>query len=237
MNTKDSLGDRMKSFYEDAYRFYLPRRMPVMIRCDGKSFHSLTQDMKKPFDKNFIDSIIHTTLYLCENVQNCVFGYCQSDEISLVLINYKRLDTESWFDNNLQKMVSISSAMATLAFNKKIKDYYPDKEGVFDARAWVVPKEEVNNGLLWRMRDCTRNSVQSLARAHFSHKSLHELNNAQIQDKLMLEKGINWNDLPTHLKRGTAVIKKDGAWAVDKEPPIFSQDPNYINRLLEPEEV
>lgn len=234
--SKDNLGDRIKEKYEDAYRIFLPGRMPVILRLDGKSFHTLTANMQRPWDDHFNLAMVNTTKYLCENIQGCVLGYTQSDEISLVIVNYKRFNSESWFDNNLQKIVSVSAALATLAFNKELVKYYPDKEGVFDSRAFVVPKEEVCNAILFRQNDATRNSIQMLARAHFSHKELYKLNNSQIQDKLMLEKGINWNDTLTHRKRGACVRKNEENWVIDLEPPIFSKDRNYINDLLVAEE-
>src|SRR6478752_2629397 len=131
----DNLGDRMKNNYEDISRIVLPRRMPMIIRVDGKAFHTLTANMKRPWDDGMIDAMCHTAKYLCENVQNAKMAYVQSDEISVLLTDYDRFATEAWFDRNLQKMVSVSAAFATLAFNKKIIEYYPEKSGVFDSRA------------------------------------------------------------------------------------------------------
>lgn len=243
----DDLGDRMKNNYEDIYRIKLPRRIPMIIRVDGKAFHTLTSDLTKPFDDNFIDAMCNTAKYLCENIQNAKMAYVQSDEISILLTDYDRFTTEAWFDKNLQKMVSVSAAYATLAFNKTIAKYYPDKSGVFDSRAFILPKEEVNNYFIWRQNDAIRNSVQMLARAHFSHKQLHGLNNNELQNKLMLEKGINWNDTHTHKKCGACVRRVkieriDGGafidkWQIDLEPPRFSQFHEYINDLLIQEEV
>jgi tRNA(His) guanylyltransferase len=233
----DDLGDRMKNNYENISRSFLPRRMPMIIRVDGKAFHTLTHDMKIPWDDGMIDSMLFTAKYLCEHVQNVKLAYVQSDEISLLLTDYDRLATEAWFNRNLQKMVSVSAAFATLAFNKQIAKYYPEKSGVFDSRAFVIPKEEVCNYFLWRQNDASRNSVQMLARAYFSHKQLENLNNSQIQDRLMLEKGVNWNDVPTHKKRGACVrTVSDGGWQIDLEPPFFSKDRGYINNLLVAEE-
>jgi tRNA(His) 5'-end guanylyltransferase len=228
----DQLGDRMKANYEDASRAYLPRRMPMIIRVDGRAFHTLTANMKRPWDDAMIETMLYVAKYLCENVQNTKLAYVQSDEISLLLTDYDRLTTEAWFDRNIQKMTSISAALATLAFNKKIKDYYPEKEGVFDSRVFVLPREEVCNYYLWRQNDATRNSVQMLARSVFSHKSLDGLNNAEVQDRLVLEKGINWNDTSTHKKRGACVRKIGEEWKIDLDPPIFSKERAYINDLL-----
>lgn len=272
-NNNDSLGDRMKT-YEYVTRNYLTRRLPVIIRIDGKAFHSFTRGLKKPFDEIFVKSMQDTMKYLCENIQGCVLGYTQSDEITLVLIDYQSREASAWFDNNIQKMISISASMATLAFNKAwhdntlhiqlpatfefmpdekqtywLKKYhtYHDKEwkAAFDSRVFTLPKEEVVNCLIWRQQDATRNSIQSVGQANFSHNQLHSKNCNDIQDMLMLEKNINWNDYPTHLKRGSCCIKKPfvinkgteqeavrNKWVIDTEIPIFTQDKEYINKLI-----
>ena len=264
-NNKDSLGDRMKQ-YEYVTRNYLTRKLPVIIRCDGKAFHSFTRGLKKPFDEIFVKSMQNTMKYLCENIQGCVLGYTQSDEITLVLVDYQSREASAWFDNNIQKMVSVSASMATVAFNNafwnNFTDYINENQiddlefiemmyrtklwsAMFDSRVFTLPKEEVVNCLVWRQQDATRNSIQSVGQANFSHTQLHGKNCSNIQDMLMLEKGINWNDYPTHLKRGSCCIKKPfkihegteqeairNKWVIDTEIPIFTQDKEYINKLI-----
>ena len=105
----DALGTRMKK-YEYVTRTHLINRCPAIIRIDGKAFHTFTRGFKKPFDEILIKSMQETMKYLCENIQGCVLGYTQSDEITLVLVDYKKLDSCAWFDYNIQKMCSISSS-------------------------------------------------------------------------------------------------------------------------------
>lgn len=114
----DTLDDRMKNAYEYRYRMYLPDRIPVIIRLDGKAFHSFTRGLKKPFDALFVKTMQDTMEYLCSNIQGCKFGYVESDEISLCLWNWSKNESDAWFGNNLQKMVSISASMAGVAFNR-----------------------------------------------------------------------------------------------------------------------
>lgn len=275
-NNKDSLGDRMKQ-YEYVTRNYLTRKLPVIIRIDGKAFHSFTRGFKKPFDEVFVKSMQNTMKYLCENIQGCVLGYTQSDEITLVLVDYQSREASAWFDNNIQKMVSVSASMATMVFNrffanecrqwfennidwsdidvvmedKDIKNLFNaytkscEKGAMFDSRVFSIPKEEVANVLIWRQQDATRNSIQSVGQANFSHNQLHGKNCSDIQDMLMLEKNINWNDYPTHLKRGSCCIKKPfvinegteqetirNKWVIDTEIPIFTQYKDYVNTLI-----
>lgn len=185
----DNLGDRMKS-YENISRIYLEKKMPVIVRIDGKAFHTFTRNFKKPFDEVMVKAMQDTMKYLCENVEGCVLGYTQSDEITLVLCDYKKETSQAWFDNNMQKICSVSASMATLAFNRYfdiclqnlndddkndvttvcIYNHAKEKGAMFDSRAFNIPVDEVNNCLLWRQLDAIRNSIQSVAQANFSHK-------------------------------------------------------------------
>ena len=283
----NELSIRMKTFYEQIPKIKLIRRMPVIIRLDGKAFHTFTKGFKKPFDEILIKTMQETTKYLCENIQGCVLGYTQSDEISLLLVDYKKLNSDAWFDYEVQKMCSIAASMATMAFNKYLKEnakeyanhipyygtIYPcdDKEqkyidilnkaiekgAMFDARVFNIPKEEVTNCIYWRQLDASRNSIQMVGQANFSHKELQNKSCNDIQDMLMTQKNINWNDFPTYQKRGTCVIKSneretitednigtDGSvigtkmtvrskWIIDKDIPIFKgEGREYIERLV-----
>lgn len=120
-NKKDSLGDRMKR-YENVPKVRLVRRMPVIIRLDGKAFHTFTRGFVKPFDSLLMRTMNDTMKYLCENIQGCVMAYTQSDEITLVLVDYQTLTSDAWFDNNVEKMCSIAASMATVAFNRSFNN-------------------------------------------------------------------------------------------------------------------
>lgn len=279
MPVHDDLGTRMKSYYEAIPKTRLMRRVPVAIRLDGKAFHTFTRGFKKPFDEVLGCSMRATMKYLCENIQGCVLGFQQSDEITLILIDYQTLTTEAWFNYEIQKMCSISASMATMAFNKFFEytvhenydvgnPYTPEKEkeivetyfkaiekgAMFDARCFNIPKEEVANLIYWRQLDATRNSIQMVGQANFSHKELQNKTCNDIQDMLFKERNINWNDFPTHLKRGSCCVKIENStvfaierengtietgaverphWEIDLEIPIFKNEGRkYINRRI-----
>ena len=122
MPVNDNLGMRMKAFYEQVPKFKLYRRTPVAIRIDGKAFHTFTRGFAKPFDSVLGNAMVRTMNYLCQNIQGCVFGYTQSDEITLILIDYQTFETDAWFDYEIQKICSISASMATMAFNRYFAD-------------------------------------------------------------------------------------------------------------------
>lgn len=258
---KTSLGDRMKNNYENISRYYLTHRLPVIIRIDGKSFHTFTKHFEKPFDNIFVKTMQETMKCLCENIQGCVLGYAQSDEISLVLRNYTEINTDAWFGNNLQKMCSVSASLATMAFNKafrvNIEDYCEfnskatfeqrniyinayEHGALFDSRVFTIPKEEVCNYFIWRQQDATRNSIQSVGQANFSHKELYKKSTKDIQDMLMTRRDINWNDYATTLKRGSCCIEEfyfsreteRSHWVIDENIPIFTQNRDYVEKLI-----
>ncbi len=226
MKTQSSIGERMKAYYEKPYNIVLPMRMPVIIRLDGKGFHQLTKNMDKPFDNEFVEMMIAIGTYLVEEIQGAVFAYGQSDEISILLHNYKRLDSQGWFANEIQKMVSISAGLASGFFSKLVK-----KIVVFDSRVFVLPEVEVANYFIWRQQDATRNSIQMLARSLYSHKECYKKNTKQLQD-MIVAKGKNWNDIETRFKRGWTVLDRSGSHL---EPPIFTKDRDYIERFLKVE--
>jgi tRNA(His) 5'-end guanylyltransferase len=213
---KDSLGDRMKE-YESVSKNHLVRRMPVIIRIDGKAFHTFTKRFKGSFDDTMHFLMTGTTKLLCDNVQNAVIGYTQSDEISILLNDWKTLETDQWFGGGVQKITSVAASMATGYFNALYRTHVNFEDmtmneilsstAFFDARVFNIPKEDVANYFIWRQQDASRNSVQMLGREYFSHKQLHKKSNSEIQDMLMLEHGVNWNDMDTWKKRGTCVVR------------------------------
>lgn len=286
---RSDLAERMKG-YEKRNRYYLQRRMPVILRLDMRAGHSFTRGFERPFDEVFIKSMQDTAKYLCENIQNCKLSYQQSDEITLLLVDYDKLNTDCFFDYRVDKLCSIAASMATMAFNRAFEknveaenhifsDEWLDDENfnpnynnkelrslwlvhkkavnkgaMFDARCFNIPKEEVTNLVYWRQLDASRNSIQMVGQANFSHKELQDKSCNDIQDMLMTQKGINWNDLPTYQKRGSCCVrnkiviesddvmataqlrdiaKSENEWIIDTDIPIFKgEGREYIDRLV-----
>ena len=232
MNKKDSLGDRMKSYYEQITKTFLPRRTYTIIRVDGKAFHTYTKGLKKPFDEQLVDDMDVTAMYMCEHIQGAKFAFVQSDEISILLTDFDALQTDAWFNGNIQKMVSVSASLATAKFN----DLRPNKIALFDSRVFTIPSYiEVENYFIWRQQDTTRNSISSVAQWLYSPFDLHLKTTNMMQDMCM-EKSINWNDYDEKLKRGRLIIKeqcdnKKTKW-VSVAPPIFTQDREIFNTLI-----
>jgi tRNA(His) 5'-end guanylyltransferase len=272
MTDKTTLGDRMKE-YEATSQTHLLRRTPVIIRVDGRAFHTFTKRLigqlppkkdrwdtqdrwvvdpsmiETPFSVMMHNTMVGTAGWLFHEIQNAMFVYTQSDEISILLRDWDRHETQQWFGSNVQKMCSLSASIATAAFNYCFsyntctRPTWAGDLATFDSRVYNLPKEEVANYFIWRQQDASRNSVQMYARHFFSHKQLHGLSNSQIQDKLVLEHQKNWNDLPTWMRRGSCVYQDpEWCWASsaprskkDDDIPIFTQDRNYVEQWLTPQ--
>ena len=147
----DTLGNRMKSYYEEASQTKLLRRTPIVIRIDGRAFHSFTHGLHKPFDSILMETMQDTMKYLCENIQGCVLGYTQSDEISLVLIDYQSLNADAWFGNKVQKIVSVSASLATLEFNRAFRRHVGDYKATMAVS--FVPQSQEELKALAKYRD------------------------------------------------------------------------------------
>lgn len=243
---KDALGDRMKENYENRTRMLLPRRSYTLIRVDGKAFHTYTKGLQKPFDDGLIQDMDLTAAYLCKNIMGAKFAFVQSDEISLLLTDFEDIATQSWFDNNLQKMCSVSASQATRAFNEtrlKRLGLETMKWAEFDSRVFQIPqKTEVENYFVWRQQDTIRNSISSVAQALYSPKALNGKNTDE-QQEMILQKGIVWSEYAPKYKQGRLIVKEryekqaeenDKAesairtrW-VSIEVPIFTQEKAFL---------
>jgi tRNA(His) 5'-end guanylyltransferase len=256
---KDELGTRMKEFYEDRFRYKLPRRAYTIMRVDGKCFSTYTRGLERPFDDGLIEDMNNTAAYLCKNIMGAKMGYVQSDEISILITDFDTQDTQAWFDYNVQKMTSIAASLATSEFNRLRlirKCMGGDIEGYvdaidlstfnmanFDARVFQIPSRiEVENYFIWRMQDCVRNSISSVAQSLYSHKELNGKSTNDMQE-MIFQKGINWNDYDFRKKRGAVIGKVErevgegenkttrSKWEVI-ETPIFTQDREFFNRFF-----
>lgn len=223
-NKRDALGDRMKN-YENVTRIYLEPKKPIIVRIDGRAFHTYTKGFIKPFDDIMIASMEKTLQTLCEEVGGVLFGYTQSDEITLVLGDWQKDNTQSFFNGNILKIASVTASIATLAFNKAIIEevHKAEQSGIdisrykkalnmtatFDSRCFNLPFEEVINCCIWRQQDAIRNSKQAVGYANFSYKETFGLNCDELVEKLKEEKGIIWNEFPIYQQRGILCEKVD----------------------------
>lgn len=248
----DALGDRMKE-YEQTPSLKLPKRLPIIIRIDGRAFHTVTRNFQKPFDKLFVQTMQQTALALCEQVSDCRFAYTESDEISLLVYPKNLISAEPFFDNKIQKICSITASIATMAFYKNFvknfnewKDETKESDGDklaqayqtvvdkginFDSRCFVLPLNEVVNYFIWRQQDATKNSIQMVARTLYSHKELQGKGFSQLNE-LLFAKGVNFDQLPTVWKRGTGIFKVPTPIVVEGHTEPLIRNKWYIDNEM-----
>ena len=258
---KTSLGNRIKK-YENVTDIRLMCRAPVIVRVDGKGFSRWAKKMKldRPFDVDFSTAMQYAMTQTAQSIEGCVFGYTQSDEITFILRNNQSLESEPWFANRVQKIVSIVASLTTVHFNRSTQMHLKDFScqfpiAVFDARVFTVPSlNETINVLVWRQNDATKNSISTTTYHEVSkvlgkgttRKRMHGLNSNQQQELLFQEANVNWNDLPVWCKRGIVCYKEpyciegnDGEtyerkkWVIDAETPVFTQNREWLISKLQ----
>lgn len=221
---KDNLGDRMKD-YENISRFSLMRRNPVIVRVDGRAFHTFTRGMP-PFYEPLRLAMINAALTTSREMQGFKIGYHQSDEVSFLLTDYDELTTDAWFGNLVQKIASISSSLMSVSFDRTFRNDN-NQPAIFDARVFSIPKEEVANYFVWRAKDWYRNSVTMYASQFYSHKELHGKGRAD-RHEMLFQKGKNWvNDISEPFRNGTFFTQN---WSRSDILPKFDE----ISKVTDP---
>lgn len=250
-NMPDALGDQMKQ-YEDATRAYLDSTGYIVVRLDGRAFHTFTRGMEKPHCTELQRALDLSAMALAKEMMGTKLAYGQSDEYSFLLTSCDTPDTEAWFGGNIQKIVSIASSVFTSEFSRL---YTTGRPAHFDARVFTLPSlTEVINYFIWRQQDCIRNSILALGQVHFSHKQMQGKKTPQVLEMLNAI-GVQWENTPVHVQRGRVVHKmhrdksvsyihkktgvqhttdvQESFWGVDLTPPRFALHRDYFSMLSE----
>lgn len=228
-----SLAERMKR-YEQTTRQLLPRRTYTLVRIDGRAFHTYLRNAVKPFDQAFMTHMNDVAIRLCEEIPGAQLAYVQSDEVSILFVDFESTTTEPWFGGKVSKIVSVSAGLAS-AYLAQLRYFEPGLPH-FDSRVWTMTDPvEVANYFVHRQQDAVRNSIQMAGQAYFSHKALEGVPVGQIQEMLFSQHGVNWNDYPVGCKRGRLVAKvPEEGWAV-RGAPHFKAEPHTELAELIPE--
>lgn len=223
----NNLGSRMKNNYESRSRNFLTRRVPVILRLDGKAFHTFTRNFDKPFDNELSHCLEYACKKLAFHIQGAKCAYIQSDEVSYLITDMDRLNTESWFNYNVQKMCSVASSIFTANFNFVMSK--TPHLAYFDARVFNIPKEEVVNYFVWRHKDWVRNSVQMLTRHYYSHNDCIDKDISDMHE-MLYHKGVNWVNLDNEWKNGN-FLRFDGKKSLT--PSNFNDIREDIEQMIE----
>lgn len=202
---RTTLGDRMKGYEQPSTARVAFKGQPLIARLDGKSFHTFTRGLRRPYDER-LSALMRDTMVALVDRFNASIGYTQSDEITLAWSIATDSTAEFPFGGRFQKLDSLLAAYATAYFNRHLATHLPEKADelpTFDCRSFVVPTLlEAYHAILWRQQDCTKNAISMAAQALFSHASLQGLHGPQMQEKMWAERGVNFNDYPAFFKRG-----------------------------------
>ena len=201
---KDSLGDRIKR-YETAYNAVMTPHSVVIIRVDGKGFHTFTKGCEKPFDQKIIDSMATATIECASKIGGFKLTYTQSDEATFMLTDFDNLNTQGWFNYEVNKIISITASMFTVYFNK----VYGSTDAFFDARAFIVPVDDWQNVFIWRQRDWERNLIQMVTRANFTHTECSHRKIPELKSNLHYI-GVDYDNFSDQHKYGTFVSSNLG---------------------------
>jgi tRNA(His) guanylyltransferase len=226
-----AIGDRIKANYENRQRYELTRRTPVIVRVDGRAFHSFTRGLEKPFDLTLIKAMAHSAAAVAHEMQGFKLAYVQSDEASFLLTDYDTLDTEAWFGYVKSKVETISASLMTAHFNCLFDHPVCLSKATFDARAFNIPREEVANYFLWRAMDWQRNSISMYCGAFYSHKDMHGQGKTD-QHEMLHAKGKNWaTDLDEQVRNGTFILANRLFTTAIK--PTYSDVASVVDRYVD----
>lgn len=206
------LPGRMKA-YESAHRHTFPPNSVVAARVDGRSFSRWTRKANKPFDATIEQAMVAAMTAVAKDMAGFLCAYHQSDEATFLFTDMKSRDADLWFGGVHAKITSIVASRFTAYFNHTFRilniesdrAWFPSTPAEFDCRAFTVPPGDAANVIVWRQRDWERNSVQMLARHHFSQSQLHGADRAAMHEMLH-SIGINWADLEPRWKNGTCLL-------------------------------
>jgi len=199
----------------------------IVSRLDGRNFTRLCRETVRfnaPFDERFRDLMTSTTAHLMDCGFKVVYGYTQSDEISL-LFDFN-IDV---FGRKARKYISILAAEASAKFSLMLNEISPGVCAVFDCRLCQLPgKETAADYFRWRAEDAHRNALNShcywlLRKENMDAQDVTRyLEGKTVAEKneLLFSRGINYNDLPAWQKRGIGLYRTDGKIKIDYELPF-----------------
>lgn len=227
----DDLDTKMRC-YEQSIDQHVLSDMYLVARLDGRSFSRLTKeicDFEAPFDERFRDMMVNTVKALMDCGFRVVYGFTESDEISLLFHT-----DEDTFGRKVRKFNSILAGTASAAFSLQL-----GQMAALDCRLVPLPNlERVQDYFLWRQEDAHRNALNAhcywvLRKEGMSVKDATEMlegKSVSFKNELLFSRGINFDKLPSWQKRGIGVYWGD----VEKTGynPITEQEVKTIRRVL-----
>ncbi len=239
--------------YREVSSSKLMRKLPIVINLNGRSFRRITQGIEKPYSTDFSNVMCATAIKLCHEISGAVFAYIFNDDITIVARNDQSVETQAWFQNDIQKIVSVSASIATLEFANAAKsfDLILNGEATFTSNVYTVPSTmEAINVLILKQQLCQQTSLNFSAFYELSHRygddAIDILQNRSPEEKeeLLAQCGQHYTTFPLPFRRGiacyrspTLISSRDGdtfrnKWTLNTELPIFSKDSKFLENIL-----
>lgn len=249
---ESSLTDRVKS-YHDLSDYQLMKRLPILIILNVRSCSKLTSLLDKPFSPEFMELMISATVKLAQEADGVIFAYTYNDQIILALRNDQTVSTDSWYDNKIQSIVSASSSIATLEFNRVriAKDIKLLGDAIFTAKTFAVPNVvELSNVFIHLQQNCFHKALSQSCFYELLKLYPAEEVKEMLADKTPKEKSeilhqkskIDFNSYPLAFKRGIAVYRTPKLnqknnqikhkLIINDELPLFSQEKDWVFSIL-----
>lgn len=253
----ETLSERQES-YQKPFDYQITKRMPVIITVNGRSFRRLTKNLNKPYCQEFSQAMASAMLYSIMEMQGAVFGYQCSDQITFVLRNDQTLESEPWYQNKIQKIVSVTSSLATLGLYKAISNLESKIEvfgdAIFDCDVMAVPYlAEAVNHIIWKQQLNYKKALTLAAEEELTKKFSHKAAIKALYQKSMDEKkelllhhcDIDFEEkYPISFRNGIAAYKaptllylKDenkikNKWHLNADLPKFVDDKDFLFNIL-----
>ncbi len=242
------LSDRIGNYYNST-DYKILNKLPLIITVNGRGFSKLTSLLDKPFCPKLSECMTSTMLKMCSEIEGTLFAYSFNDEIVVVTRNDQHQDTSPWYDNKLQKICSVSSAMATQHFNNVGSNLNLLGDGLFISHIFPVPNlAEAINTFVFKQQQNFYLSIQSaclyeLLKSHNKNTIKEMLNDLNVDEKIELlrqECNVNFNDYPIAFRRGIAAYKvpkvindvMKNKWIINSDLPIFTKDQSFLGNIF-----
>jgi tRNA(His) guanylyltransferase len=236
--------------YEAISDYKLLPRVPLIICVNGRGFAKVTQLLDKPYCPKFAECMTSTMLRLCTDVEGALFGYQHNDEIVIVARNDYNNETNPWYDNRLQKIGSVTSAIATSHFNRYASGISLDVSGdpIFTSKVFTTPNiGEAVNTLVYKQQQNFHTSIQfacvyQLISKHDKNTIRDMLGGLSMDEKidLLAQEGTDFNAYPLAFRRGVSAYKipkvtediVKNKWVIDTELPVFAKDQSFLTNIF-----
>ena len=206
--SKNHLADPSATLFKERelqWRTVLPENSLVGVRLDGKAFHTFTRQFAKPYDIMFMDAMDKTGMFVLDNlITGALFGYVQSDEITLFFTDKSAPEAQLLYAGKVEKILSTSASTASVGFLRAM----PEVNGlpVFDARVFLIESaEELARYLDWRRMDARKNAI-TMASEHVA--GAKRLDAVPTRERLALLAGTEWETLPEGFLYGRLLTRE-----------------------------